>query len=79
MTYTGTAHGRIVELEDGMTLPEGTRVRVIPEQTAVSSSSEETFSLAEWLEETWKVRAQLPVTSDSTEILRQMRIERASR
>ena len=79
MTYAGTAHGRVVELEDGVELPEGTRVRVIPDEHFDNGEGEQGFDLSQWLEETRKFRETLPVTSDSVDILRRIREERASR
>ena len=72
--YRGIVRGRLVELEDGALLPEGTRVTVIPE-----SPADEAYSLGAWLREARKVRAQLPLTGDSVEILGEIRQERADR
>lgn len=71
MTYRGIVKGNVIVLEDEATLPEGTRVSVIPE--------EQVITLKEWLEKARRVREQLPETSDSVEILRQLREGRASR
>jgi hypothetical protein len=73
MTYKGVAKGKIIELEGDVVLPEGTRVRVVPEQPSV------VITLTDWLKEARQLRRQLPKTSDSVEILRQMREKRASR
>ena len=73
MTYKGVARGKIIELEGDVTLPEGTRVSVVPEQRIT------VISLKEWLKEARHLRRQLPKTSDSVEILREMREGRASR
>ena len=72
--YRGIVRGRLVELEDGALLPEGTRVTIIPEGPA-----DEAPSLGAWLHEARQLRAQLPLTSDSVEILEQIRQERADR
>lgn len=72
--YRGIVRGRLVELEDGAHLPEGTRVTVIPEKSA-----EEAYSLDAWLHEARQARAGLPLTSDSVEILDEIRQERADR
>lgn len=79
MTYTGVVKGNVIELEGEVTLPEGTRVRVIPEQPSTPGVSQPSMTLKEWLLEARQVRAQLPKTSDSVEILRQLRERRASR
>jgi hypothetical protein len=60
-------------LEGDVALPEGTRVSVVPEQRIT------VISLKEWLKEARQFRRQLPKTSDSVEILREMRERRASR
>jgi hypothetical protein len=73
MTYRGIARGRIIELEGDVALPEGTRVSVVLEQTAAS------ITLRAWLKGARQLRAQLPTTSDSVDVLRQLREERASR
>jgi hypothetical protein len=72
--YSGIVRGRVVELEDEARLPEGTRVTVIPE-----GPSGEARSLSNWLREARQLRAQLPLTSDSVEILQQIRQERVHR
>ena len=69
MTYKGVVKGNIVEFEGDMDLPEGTRVSIIPES--------QTMLLTEWLCEAR--RLQLSLTSDSVELLRQLRQRRASR
>jgi hypothetical protein len=73
MTYKGVARGKIIELEGDVALPEGTRVSVVPEQRFT------VISLREWLNEAHQFRRQLPKTSDSVEILREMRERRAGR
>jgi hypothetical protein len=79
MTYKGIVKGKLVELEGDVTLPEGTRVNVIPEETATVNISEPSLTLKAWLQEARQIRSQLPKTSDSVEILRQLREERANR
>jgi hypothetical protein len=65
-----------MELEDAVTLPEETRVSVIPEEPVVIIARNPSFTLKAWLQEVRQVRAPLPMTSDSVEILRQLREER---
>jgi hypothetical protein len=79
MTYKGVVKGKVIELKDDVTLPEGTCVSVIPEEPVTVSVPEHPMTLKEWLQEARQVRAQLPKTSDSVEILRQLREGRASR
>lgn len=79
MTYKGTVKGNVIEMEGGVTLPEGTRVNIIPEQPFTVHAPQQPLTLKEWLQEARQVRAQLPQTSDSVEILQQLRERRASR
>jgi hypothetical protein len=79
MTYKGVVKGRVTELEGEAMLPEGTRVRVIPEPPTTPCVSQHSMTLKKWLQEARQVRAQLSKTSDSVEILRQLREMRASR
>ena len=79
MTYKGIVKGKLVELEGDVTLPEGTRVNVIPEETATVNIPEHSLTLKAWLQEARQIRSQLPKTGDSVEILRQLREERANR
>jgi hypothetical protein len=79
MTYKGIVKGNVIELEGEATLPEGTRVSIIPEQPVPVTVPQHPITLQEWLQEARQVRAQLPQTSDSVEILRQLREERAGR
>ena len=79
MHYKGIVKGNVIELEGNVVLPEGTRVSVIPEQPTTVSIPRRFMTLQEWLQEARQVRAQLPKTSDSVEILRQLRERRARR
>jgi hypothetical protein len=79
MAYRGTVKGNWVELEKGATLPEGARVRITLEDAIPVTAPGKSWSLREWLRQAREVRAQLPETSDSVEILRQLREGRASR
>lgn len=76
MTCRGIAKGKVIELEDDAELPEGTRVRVIPEESATTRLTDRLPTLKAWLQEARLVRAQLAVTSDSVEILRALREDR---
>jgi len=73
MVYKGIARGKTIELEGDVVLSDGTRVNVIPEQPGRISVRQIPMTLKEWLHEARQVRAQLPKTSDSVEILRQLR------
>ena len=79
MIYKGIAKGKRIELEGDTSLPEGTSVRVIPEHLVTVNEPWRSLTLKEWLQEARQVRAQLPKTSDSVELLRQLREGRAQR
>jgi hypothetical protein len=79
MTYKGIVKGKLIELEGDVTLPEGTRVSVIPEESAKVNIPAPPLTLTAWLQEARQVCSQLPKTSNSVEILRQLREERANR
>lgn len=79
MTYKGVVKGNEIELEGQVVLPEETRVSIIPEPLVPVTVPLRSMTLREWLQETRQVRAQLPQTSDSVEILHTLREERASR
>ena len=79
MIYKGVVKGNVVHLEDTVILPEGLRVSVIPEEPAPSRGVPHSVTLHAWLREARQVRAHLPTTSDSVDILRQLREERARR
>lgn len=79
MTYKGIIKGKMVVLEGDVILPEWTRVTVIPEETDTINISKPSLTLKTWLQEARQIRSQLPTTSDSVEILRQLREERADR
>ncbi|SRR5712692_12070845 len=73
MSYKGVVKGRMIELEGEALLPEGTRVSIIPEQPITVNIPGHPLTLKEWLQEARQVRAQLPKTTDSVELLRQKR------
>ncbi len=79
MTCTGVVRGRHVELEGEVTLPEGMRVRVIPDEPPEADVPKAPMSLGEWLAQARRGRSRRPRTSDSTDLLRDIRDERASR
>jgi hypothetical protein len=77
--YSGFVKGNVVHLEGEAILPEGLRVSVIPEEELGNVVVEQPQNLKAWLQEARQVRAQLPETSASVDMLRQLREERASR
>lgn len=60
MAYKGIVKGHVIELEEEVTLPEGTRVSIIPEQPVTINGTQQPMSLKAWLQEARQVRAQLP-------------------
>jgi len=66
----------VVEFDDSVGFPEGTRVSIIAEESDEEEAAP-TLTMAEWLERARAVRRQLPMTSDSTELLREIRLERS--
>lgn len=79
MPYKGIVKGQVIELEEKVILPEGTRVSIIPEPSIAVTVPAHAVTLKEWLQDARQMRARLPETSDSVEILRQLREERAYR
>ena len=79
MTYSGTVREGRVEFDSGQAPPDGTQVRVIPKAERRKQRKNHEFNLGEWLESARAFRQTLPLTEDSTEILRRIREERASR
>jgi hypothetical protein len=79
MIYTGTVKRGLIELEGEVTLPEGARVSVILEESVAIDNRASAMTLKEWLQEARQIRAHLPKTGDSVEILRHLREQRADR
>jgi hypothetical protein len=79
MTCIGVVRDKRVEPVDEVTLPEGARVRVIPEARVEEGAPKSPPSLGEWLKQARDLRSRMPMTSDSVEILREIREERANR
>jgi hypothetical protein len=79
MTCMGVVRGKVVEPEGELALPEGTRVRNIPEPRLTPAGPRSELSLAEWLQAAREGRSRRPTTTSSTDLLREMREERAGR
>jgi hypothetical protein len=77
--YRGIVKENVVQLEGDVILPEGLHVNVIPKEELRSVGVEYPQNLKAWLQGARQVRAQLPATSDSVDVLRQLREERGSR
>jgi len=78
MAVTGVVEGNVVRLYDADAIPDGTLVRIVPEDIG-ANEIDGRLTLGEWLQRARKTRAQMPITSDSAEILRELREERANR
>jgi hypothetical protein len=79
MVYKGIVKRGLIELEGEASLPEGTRVSVVPEEPCAIDIQTSAIALKEWLQEVRQVRAQFPKTGDSVEILQRFRQQRANR
>ena len=82
MGYKGVVKDNVIVLEKGVKLPEGTEVEVITqgwwmsEEAKRNATDKESFR--KWLARCNKHREQMEITTDSVQIIREMREERAS-
>ncbi|MCZ6677755.1 MAG: hypothetical protein O7E52_10950 [Candidatus Poribacteria bacterium] len=82
MPYTGIIKNQVVVLEEGVLLPEGTKVTVFPENNEVRRKElrEKWNRFDEGAERVFQqLLAEVGTTSDSVEILRRLRDARADR
>ena len=83
MGYKGVVKGSVIVLENGVKLPEGTEVEVttkgwwMSEEAKRNATDKESFR--KLLDECVELRKQMPETTDSVKIIREMREERANR
>ena len=83
MGYKGVVKDNVIVLEQGVKLPKGTEVEVIAqgwwmsEEARRNATDKESFR--KLLDECDELRKQMPKTTDSVQIIREMREERASR
>ncbi len=83
MGYKGVVKDNVIILEQGVKLPDGTEVEVIThgwwmsEEARRNATDKESFR--KLLDECDELRKQMPKTTDSVQIIREMREERASR
>ena len=83
MGYKGVVKDNVIVLENGVKLPEGTEVEVttqgwwMSEEAKRNATDKEAFRRL--LDECAELRKQMPETTDSVKIIRQMREERANR
>ena len=75
MIYRGIVKRGLIELEGAVILPEETHVSVIPEEPYAIDIQTSAITLKECMQKVRQVRAQLPKTGDSGEILRRLREE----
>jgi hypothetical protein len=83
MGYKGVVKDNVIVLEKGVKLPEGTEVQVVPqgwwmsEEAMRNATDKKAFKRL--LAECNKLREQMPETTDSVKIIREMREARANR
>jgi len=83
MGYKGVVKDNVIVLEQGVKLPDGTEVEVIAqgwwmsEEARLNATDKKSFKRL--LDECDELRKQMPKTTDSVQIIREMREERASR
>ncbi len=83
MGYKGVVKDSVIVLEKGVKLPEGTEVEVtaqgwwMSEEAKRNSTDKESFR--KWLARCNKHREQMEITTDSVEIIREMREARTNR
>jgi hypothetical protein len=83
MGYKGVVKDNVIVLEKGVKLPEGTEVQVVPqgwwmsEEAMRNATDKKAFKRL--LAECDKLREQMPETTDSVKIIREMREARANR
>ncbi|HGE73065.1 TPA: hypothetical protein ENX78_19680 [Candidatus Poribacteria bacterium] len=83
MGYKGVVKDNAIVLEQGVKLPEGTEVEVIAQGWWMSEEARRNAtdkkSFKRLLDECDELRKQMPKTTDSVQIIREMREERANR
>jgi hypothetical protein len=83
MGYKGVVKDNVIVLEQGVELPEGTEVEVIAQGWWMSEEARRNAtdkrSFRRLLDECNELRKQMPKTTDSVQIIREMREERANR
>jgi hypothetical protein len=83
MGYKGVVKDNVIVLEKGVKLPEGTEVQVFPqgwwmsEEAMRNATDKKAFKRL--LAECDRLREQMPETTDSVKIIREMREARANR
>jgi len=83
MGYKGVVKDSVIVLEEGVKLPEGTEVEVttqgwwMSEEARRNATDKESFR--KWLARCNKHREQMELTTDSVQVIREMREARANR
>ena len=82
MGYKGVVKDNVVVLEQGIKLPEGAEVEVITQGWWMSEEAERNATdkkaFKKLIDEYNKLREQMPETTDSVKIIREMREARAN-
>ncbi len=83
MGYKGVVKDNVIVLEKGVKLPEGTEVEVITQGWWMSEEAKRNATdkkdFKRLLDECEELRKQMPETTDSVQIIREMREERSNR
>ncbi len=83
MGYKGVVKDSVIVLENGVKLPEGTEVEVTTQGWWMSDgamrNATDKEAFRRLLDECAELRKQMPETTDSVEIIREMREARTSR
>ena len=81
MGYKGVVKDNVIVLKKGVKLPEGTEVEVTAQGWWMSEEAKrdatDKESLRKWLARCNKHREQMGITTDSVQIIREMREERS--
>ena len=82
MGYKGVVKDNVIVLENGVKLPEGTEVEVTAQgwwmSEAAKRNATDKESFRKWLAGCNKHREQMEITTDSVEIIREMREARTN-
>jgi len=74
MIYKGVVKDKVIVLEKGVLLPEGTQVDIIPCEESEAEKHDRQKRMRAWLANARKVRAKMSLSGDSVEILRELRV-----
>lgn len=83
MEYKGVVKDNVIVLDEGVEIPEGTEVEItargwwMSEEARRNATDKESFR--KWLARCNKHREQMELTTDSVQVIREMREARANR